>query len=716
MTWYPIAFLPPQYSDSAGTPYSGAVLKAYADGTTTVISMATGSDGATTATSFALNASGFPVSAGNAVIIPHIQEDYKLALYPDQASADADSGAIWTVDNINIADATGQSFLQTFSGDGTTTGFTLSTDLGTDEKTLMVFADCLREYSTNGAFATDTDWTKGTGWTITGGEAVATGAISTDLEQDSTITLIEGESYTVTMTITRTAGGVTPEIGGTAGTERTSAGTYTETIIAGSTQKIAFSGNGFTGTVDDVSVTRVNSTHREILRDDEFTLNGTSLTFDKAPAVGTNNILVFAPSQLLGEASASAAAAAISETNAASSAATAVAAGANTLLSYTFSTTTSMADPGTGILRFNNATISSVTAIAIDDQSAASGNPDLSAYIATWDDSTSNTKGTLRISKGDDPSVFAIFNITSLTDNSGWTQLAVGYVTGSGSLIDTDSLYLQFNPAGDAGTGLGSFTIDDFEDGTDFTAGTTTQLTLSTDPGNEANIDVSFDGIVQHHDAFTVSSTTLTFGTAIPSWVNKIEVKIGSSVSLNVPSDDSVTEAKHNSGSATSGQVLKADGSGGAAYGDGGKVLQMVYDDSVITTTLPQSGGQIPNDGTPPLITEGTEIFDVSITPKSATSRLVVDVELHFTGVSNNPNLVFSVWDDSTLIGATVHDIRISTDTYIARLRCFVSSTGGTTARDITVRAGPDSSSSNIELDDDFAAQKSSIMITEIST
>lgn len=102
MTWFPLAFIPPQLVDANGTPYSGAVLKAYSAGTSTVISMATSSAGTTTATSFALNASGYPVSSGN-VIIPHAQVACKLALYATQAAADANSGALWSYDDIQVA-------------------------------------------------------------------------------------------------------------------------------------------------------------------------------------------------------------------------------------------------------------------------------------------------------------------------------------------------------------------------------------------------------------------------------------------------------------------------------------------------------------------------------------------------------------------------------------------------------------------------------------
>lgn len=122
---------------------------------------------------------------------------------------------------------------------------------GTDRVTNGTFA----EYVTNGTFASDTGWTKGTGWTIAAGVADAAGAISTALSQTSAITLIQGYTYTITYTVSRTAGSVTPSIGGTAGTARSSSATFTETIVAGSTQILAFTGAGFTGTIDNVSVT-----------------------------------------------------------------------------------------------------------------------------------------------------------------------------------------------------------------------------------------------------------------------------------------------------------------------------------------------------------------------------------------------------------------------------------------------------------------------------
>ena len=83
-----------------------------------------------------------------------------------------------------------------------------------------------------------------------------------------------------------------------------------------------------------------------------------------------------------------------------------------------------MGDPGIGAIRFNNAVLASVTAIAIDDLAADSGNPDVSARILTWDDSTNTThRGTLLLRKGN--SAWIELTVTGLTDNVGWTELAV---------------------------------------------------------------------------------------------------------------------------------------------------------------------------------------------------------------------------------------------------------------------------------------------------
>ena len=460
MSWKPIAFLPPQYANSSGAPYSGAVLKAYQDGTNTPISMATDYTGATLTGSMVLNAAGYPTYLGT-IVIPHIAEDYKLALYPSQAAADANSGAIWTVDNIKIADTTNTPFLQYFDGDGVTASFNLSEDLGTDETVLMVFADrSLPNYITNGDFASDTIWTKGSGWTIGAGVATAAGAISTPISQNANVPIIQGQSYTVEFTVTASAGTLTPSVGGNAGTTR-GAGTWRETIIAGSTQVLAFTGAAFTGTLDNVSVKDIYSNDRLINRADEFTLAGNVLTLNNVPPSGTKNVIVFAPSLLLGAAAASAAAAATSETNAAAHAdraedaedgaqAAAALVGSVHGWQYKYDSDTAATDPTAGKLKFNNATLASATELYISETTNAT--QAIAASLNAWDDSTSTVRGSVRMFKQSAPATFATFNITGTrTDNGAWDTFTVAYVDGSGSFTDEDNVILEFTRTGDKG-------------------------------------------------------------------------------------------------------------------------------------------------------------------------------------------------------------------------------------------------------------------------
>jgi len=144
----------------------------------------------------------------------------------------------------------------------------------------------------------------------------------------------------------------------------------------------------------------------------------------------------------------SAAAALVSQNAAAASAATATAAASAVAVPYTFSTTTAMADPGAGVLRFNNSSLASVTAIAVDATSAASGNPDVSDFITTWDDSTSTVKGYVQIVEEGANQNFAIFTLSAVADNTGWLQLTVAHVDGSTGFDDTDDIAVHFSRTG----------------------------------------------------------------------------------------------------------------------------------------------------------------------------------------------------------------------------------------------------------------------------
>lgn len=321
-----VLLLPPifQFFDNNGDPLANGFVYTYAAGTSTPLATFTSSSGLIAAPNpIELNASGRPTSGSGAI---WGEGAYKFIVRDANGVQVGD-----TLDNVtsfnSLADAA-NAYAETFSGNGVQTVFTTSQSLGTDPKGLFVStASGLQEIAVNGSFSSDTSWTKGAGWTIASGVATATGAISTAISQVPVITLVAGQAYAVTYTITRSAGGLIPSLGGQNGTERTASGTYREIIIAAATTPVAFTGNAFTGTLDNVSITVATSQPMVLLPVTGYTISGTTLTFASPPALGTNNIDVRSPSLLLGAAASSAALAQLyagqaltSATNAATSA------------------------------------------------------------------------------------------------------------------------------------------------------------------------------------------------------------------------------------------------------------------------------------------------------------------------------------------------------------------------------------------------------------
>jgi len=115
------------------------------------------------------------------------------------------------------------------------------------------------EVVVNGGFATDTVWTKGINWAITGGAAVATLATS-NLSQASILTI--GSWYCITFTVSGyVTGTLTPTAGVTTGTAVSANGTYTQVLRALTSTDLIFTGTAFTGNIDNVSVKVIPGFH-----------------------------------------------------------------------------------------------------------------------------------------------------------------------------------------------------------------------------------------------------------------------------------------------------------------------------------------------------------------------------------------------------------------------------------------------------------------------
>jgi hypothetical protein len=113
------------------------------------------------------------------------------------------------------------------------------------------------EMLTNGDFASDTVWTKGTGWTIAAGVATKVAGVASVLAQAVAPTSLV--AYQLDFTVTRTAGTVTPRFtGGTtvSGAAVSASGTYRQLLVAASgNTAVDFSADTtFAGTIDNVSL------------------------------------------------------------------------------------------------------------------------------------------------------------------------------------------------------------------------------------------------------------------------------------------------------------------------------------------------------------------------------------------------------------------------------------------------------------------------------
>ena len=110
---------------------------------------------------------------------------------------------------------------------------------------------------TNGDFATDSDWVKGTGWTISGGTANCDGTNFATISQSKI--LVVGKTYKYSFTISNlTQGGVRLFLGNTVGSTNSANGTFTGYITYSSGSSIFLQArDSFIGSITNISVKEV---------------------------------------------------------------------------------------------------------------------------------------------------------------------------------------------------------------------------------------------------------------------------------------------------------------------------------------------------------------------------------------------------------------------------------------------------------------------------
>lgn len=115
------------------------------------------------------------------------------------------------------------------------------------------------ELAINGGFDADTNWSKGGGWTISGGTANASATGGSTLLNDG-VSLVIGRTYETTFSITAettAASGVSIFAGsGAAGAVRSGVGTYTQRLTCAGSTNLQFNARGaggWEGSIDNVS-------------------------------------------------------------------------------------------------------------------------------------------------------------------------------------------------------------------------------------------------------------------------------------------------------------------------------------------------------------------------------------------------------------------------------------------------------------------------------
>lgn len=113
------------------------------------------------------------------------------------------------------------------------------------------------EYVTTGDFASSTGWTLGSGWGISGGKASGT-TVSSALSQpvaSMAEAMVAGVLYAVSFDLVRNAGTLNIIIGATSLVTLSASGSYRyEFVFDGNAAGLVFTGTGFTGNLDNVSV------------------------------------------------------------------------------------------------------------------------------------------------------------------------------------------------------------------------------------------------------------------------------------------------------------------------------------------------------------------------------------------------------------------------------------------------------------------------------
>lgn len=326
-------------------------------------------------------------------------------------------------------------------------------------------------------------------------------------------------------------------------------------------------------------------------------------------------------------------------------------------LNYGFSTTTTDSDPGSGMLRFNHATFASVTQIFIDDQDLSA--TDVQSWLATLDDSTNTVRGSLRLFRKTDSTVYAIFQITGVSvEETGYWKILVTPVVASGSFVNSDNLVVSFVRAGDVGaTGATGATGPPGADGDAADIGAEIAGATTDDTIDDASLWGYVNGTTLVKTTWSNIKTTLT--------------TLFDGLYVALTGDQSISGIK-TFVNTIKGTVVQAQNSSGLLLRtDDGLTRLAVSDDGTISRWADIGGGSVNDHGIDKVVELGdvtrlqTITIDLTLIPLVTTFSCYVDITLNRNGNA----AVFGyakgtiLWQNqNTAIASVIKEYDMSTD------------------------------------------------------
>lgn len=227
-----------------------------------------------------------------------------------------------------------------------------------------------------------------------------------------------------------------------------------------------------------------------------------------------------------------------SQANALAAAMNAIAAGGAMTIPYTFSTTTTDADPGNGILRLDNATQNIATVIRAD--LLGSEGSTWTDVLNTFDDSDSTIKGFILLQKASDATKWLLFSVSSLASPSGYKNITVVNVASSAAspFANADALVLKFTRNGDKGA-----------------TGAAGGPTLGTPVDSTSGTSIDFTGIAAGKKRITIN-----FNGVSTSGTDDILIQLGDAGGFETSGYISTSDRSGTGVSSTAGFILNIGG------------------------------------------------------------------------------------------------------------------------------------------------------------